>query len=238
VALLARSFNDMAARLEEQERLRTEFITNAAHELRTPLTNLVGYLEALRDGIVAPTQETFASLREEADRLVRLAHSLDALAAGDRAGEALLMPLDVRQAIEMAVELALPQFDRRRIAVSVNVQADLRGRADPDHFAQILANLLQNAVRYTPEGGRVTITAAPEPDGITVAVANTGEGIPADDLPHVFERFYRVEKSRDRERGGAGIGLAIVKQLVERGGGSVGVESRDGLTRFWFRIPV
>ncbi|TMD60763.1 MAG: HAMP domain-containing histidine kinase [Chloroflexi bacterium] len=237
VALLARSFNQMAERLEEQERMRAEFIANAAHELRTPLTNLVGYLEALRDGVVAPTQETFASLREEADRLVRLARSLDLLALGDRELGTPLVELDLREAVEMAVELVLPQFERRGIAVSLEVPTGIVGRANPDHLAQVLANLLQNALRYTPSGGRVTITAESGDSVATVSVANTGEEIPAADLPHVFERFYRVDKSRDRARGGAGIGLAIVKQLVELGGGSVGAESRAGLTRVWFRIP-
>src|SRR3989442_6716777 len=237
VALLAHSFNQMAERLEEQERMRAEFIANAAHELRTPLTNLVGYLEALGDGVVAPTPETFASLREEADRLVRLARSLDALAVGDREVDAPFVELDLREAIEMAVELVLPQFERRGIAVSIQVPSGVVGRANPDHLAQVLANLLQNALRYAPSGGRVTITAEPGDRAATVTVTNTGDEIPAADLPHVFERFYRVDKSRDRTRGGAGIGLAIVKQLVELGGGSVGADSRGGLTRVWFRIP-
>jgi signal transduction histidine kinase len=238
IASLAQSFNQLAARLEEQERMRSEFIANAAHELRTPLTNLLGYLEALRDGVVPATPEAFASLGEEVDRLVRLSRSLDALASGDRDENVPLADIDLREAIEMAVELALPMFERRRIALTVRVPAGLRARANGDHLAQVLANLLQNAVRYTPEGGRVTITAERSADGALVGVANSGDGIPSADLPHVFERFYRVEKSRDRARGGAGIGLAIVKQLVELGGGSVGVESASGLTRFWFRLPV
>jgi len=237
ISSLAKSFNLMAARLEEQERLRAEFVANAAHELRTPLTNLVGYLEALRDGVVAPSAETFASLREEADRLVRLARSLDELAVGDRDRDPPLEPVDLRQAIEMAVELALPSFERQRIALAVRVPDGLAARANPDHLAQVLANLLQNAVRYTPERGEVTVSAETDDGEIVVTVSNTGDGIPSADLPHVFERFYRVEKSRDRARGGAGIGLAIVKQLVELGGGRVGVESAGGLTRVWFRVP-
>ena len=237
ISSLATSFNLMAARLEEQERLRAEFVANAAHELRTPLTNLVGYLEALRDGVVAPSAETFASLREEADRLVRLARSLDELAVGDRDRDPPLEPVDLRQAIEMAVELALPSFERQRIALAVRVPDGLAARANPDHLAQVLANLLQNAVRYTPERGEVTVSAETDDGEVVVTVSNTGDGIPSADLPHVFERFYRVEKSRDRARGGAGIGLAIVKQLVELGGGRVGVESAGGLTRVWFRVP-
>ena len=237
IVSLAQSFNQLAARLDEQERMRSEFIANAAHELRTPLTNLLGYLEALRDGVVSATPEAFTSLGEEVDRLVRLSRSLDALAAGDHDDDVQLVDLDLREAIEMAVEFALPMFERRGIALTVRVPDGLRARANRDHLAQVLANLLQNAVRYTPAGGHVTIAAERVGEEAVVGVSNSGEGIPSADLPHVFERFYRVEKSRDRARGGAGIGLAIVKQLVELGGGTVGVESTTGLTRFWFRLP-
>ena len=111
-------------------------------------------------------------------------------------------------------------------------------RAEPDGLAQVLANLLQNASRYTPRGGRASIDAERARSRVLVSITNTGEGIPADDLPHVFERFYRVEKSRDAARGGAGIGLAIVKQLVEGFGGRVGADSNSHFTRFWFSLPI
>ncbi len=238
IASLADSFNQMTDRLEENEQTRREFIANAAHELRTPLTNLQGYLEALRDGVVAADRATFESLHEEAERLVRLSRSLDALAEGELAmGPPVLVELDLAASIESAVELAAPAFERRAIRVSVDVPSGLRARANPDHLAQVLANLLQNAVRYTPEGGRVALSAEARPGDVLVSVTNTGEGIPPADLRRVFERFYRVEKSRDRARGGAGIGLAIVKRLVELGGGRVGAESRGGVTRFWFSLP-
>jgi signal transduction histidine kinase len=238
VLSLADSFNQMAESLEEQERLRREFIINAAHELRTPLTNLQGYLEALRDGVLAPGPAIFGSLHEEVDRLVRLSHSLDALAVGDAQSEPIpVESIDLTAAIRSAVELARPAFDRRQITIEMRLPAHLGARSHPDQLAQVLANLLQNASRYTPEGGRVTVTAEARPADILVSVANSGDGIPGPDLPHVFERFYRVEKSRDRARGGAGIGLAIVKQLVEASGGRVGVESEFGLTRFWFTVP-
>jgi signal transduction histidine kinase len=116
--------------------------------------------------------------------------------------------------------------------------AALPARADPDRLAQVLANLLTNAVRYTPAGGAITVGAERRSGDALVSVSNTGDRIPPEDLDRVFERFYRVEKSRDRARGGAGIGLAIVKQLVESFGGRVGAESRVGLTRIWFSIPV
>jgi signal transduction histidine kinase len=236
---LTDSFNRMAERLEGQERLREEFVVNAAHELRTPLTNLRGYLEALREGVIEPSRETFDSLREEVERLVRLSRSLDALAQGDlRTRPPELREIDLASAIDSAVELVQPVFERRGIAWEVRTPRPLHARANPDHVAQVLANLLQNATRYTPSGGRVAVTASARPNDALVSVTNTGDGIPATDLPHVFERFFRVERSRDRARGGAGIGLAIVKQLVELGGGHVGAESADGTTRFWFSFPV
>jgi two-component system sensor histidine kinase BaeS len=237
IASLADSFNQMAASLEEQERMRRDFIANAAHELRTPLTNLQGYLEALRDGVIVADRSTYESLWDEAERLVRLSRSLDALAEGDAARAPALEPVDLAAAVRSAVELAQPAIERAGLHLDVAVPPALPARANPDHLAQVLANLLSNAARYTPPGGTVSVRAERRPADLLVSVANSGEPIPADDLERVFERFYRVEKSRDRARGGAGIGLAIVKQLVEAGGGRVGAESTDGQTRFWFSVP-
>ena len=237
---LAESFNEMARQIGEQERMRREFVSNAAHELRTPLTNLQGYLEALRDGVLTADRATFVSLHEEVDRLVRLSRALDALAEGDteaRATEA-IHEIDLREAIASAVELHSAALERRALHVDLDLPPTLRGRADPDHLDQVLANLLQNAVRYTPEGGRVSVAAEQRSFDVLVSITNTGGGIPPEDLAHVFERFYRVDKSRDRSSGGAGIGLAIVKSLVELGGGRVGAESSPGQTRFWFSLPV
>jgi two-component system, OmpR family, sensor histidine kinase BaeS len=238
LASLADSFNRMAQSLAEQEQQRTDFIANAAHELRTPLTNLQGYLEALRDGVIAPTPEQFRSLHEEAQRLVRLSRSLEALAVTQRAeGLVSSASVDVVQAIRSAYEVARPAFEAKAIAVDISLPDGLYARAEPDGLAQVLANLLQNASRYTPAGGSAAINASGQRSRVLVTVSNTGDGIPDSDLPHVFERFYRVEKSRDAARGGAGIGLAIVKQLVEAFGGRVGADSDGRLTRFWFSLP-
>jgi two-component system, OmpR family, sensor histidine kinase BaeS len=235
---LADSFNQMASALERQEEMRRDFIANAAHELRTPLTNLQGYLEALRDGVITADRATYESLHEEADRLVRLSRSLDALAEGDAGTSSpRLVELDLGSAIRSAIDLAAPSAERAGLRVETDVPAALPARADPDRLAQVLANLLSNAVHHTPAGGLISVRAERRPGDVLVSVANTGDGIPAEDLDRVFERFYRVEKSRDRARGGAGIGLAIVKQLVESFGGRVGAESQGGLTRFWFSIP-
>ena len=237
IVSLADSFNQMAASLEEQERMRREFIANAAHELRTPLTNLKGYLEALRDGVIPPDRATFESLGEEAERLVRLSHGLDTLAAGDAAGPPALVELDLAEAVRAAVELVAPAARAAGFEITVTLPPRLPARGDPDQIAQVLGNLLQNALRYTAPGGRIEIGAERRPADILVSVTTTGESIPSADLPHVFERFYRVDKSRDRARGGAGIGLSIVKQIVEGHGGSVGAESADGVTRVWFSLP-
>jgi len=238
LASLADSFNQMAAELEESERQRRDIIANTAHELRTPLTNLEGYLEAIRDGVIEPDQGTYESLLEETERLARLARSLDDLALGDSAHKtAHPVEVDLAALLAAATELTRPTFEARRLTLERRWPQPLPARADPDQFAQVLVNLLQNAARYAPDGGTVTLTAEPRDDTVLVSLSNGGEAIPAEDLPHVFERFYRVEKSRDRALGGAGIGLAIVKQLVEGWGGRVGAESASGRTRFWFSLP-
>src|SRR5438445_1633588 len=190
VVSLADSFNQMARSLADQERERRDFIINAAHEMRTPLTNLQGYLEALRDGVIAPTPEQFGSLHEEAQRLVRLSRSLDALAdnePGDRI--AACQDVDLPQAVRSAFEVARPAFEAKEIDVEMHVPAGLVARAEPDGLAQVLANLLQNASRYTPRGGRASIDAERARSRVLVSITNTGEGIPADDLPHLFHRF-------------------------------------------------
>lgn len=234
---LADSFNQMAAALQDQERDRQDLISNFAHELRTPLTNLEGYLQALRDGVMAPTPELFGSLEEEVQRLLRLSRSLDVLAGGARVEPEVAPNVDLVEIIQGAVRLCRPALDQNHLELALRLPSRLQVRADPDRLAQVVLNLLQNAARYTQAHGRVVVTAGTAQETALVSVTNSGTGIADADLPFLFERFYRVEKSRDTSRGGAGLGLPIVKQLVEEAGGRVGVESRDGLTRFWFSLP-
>jgi signal transduction histidine kinase len=238
LVVLADSFNQLSHELERQEQLRVELIENFAHELRTPLTSLIAYLDGMADGVVEPSPDVLRSLREEVERLDRLSRSLDALTEPEAvvSGEA-RTELDLAAAIRSAVAIAAPGFERARVRVGLDVPPRLPALAVPDHLRQVLANLLQNALRYTPQGGTVTVAARREQDSLLVSVVNSGEPIPSSDLPRVFERFYRVDRSRDRATGGAGIGLAIVKQLVEQAGGSVGAESGAGHTRFWFSLP-
>ncbi len=233
---LAAAYNIMAERLAEQEAVRREFVVNASHELRTPLTNLQGYLEALRDGVIPPDPATFGSLREEVDRLTRLAASLDILAGGEGERPA-AGPVDLAATVRASADLVAPALARRSVDLAVDVDPSLAIHGRSDELTQVLANLLQNAVRYTPAGGRVRVRAARSPEGVVVEVSNSGPGIPPEDLPRVWERFYRVEKSRDRARGGAGVGLAIVKRIVEDAGGRVGATSDAEWTTFWLRLP-
>jgi signal transduction histidine kinase len=238
IADLAETFNEMAAALEEQERLRREFVANAAHELRTPLTNLQGYLEALRDEVIPADRETFQSLWEEAERLVRLARSLDSLPDPATAGmQRELVEVDLAAVGRAAADLAAPGLAAARLEFQVELAPSLPVLADPDGLKQVIGNLLQNALRYTPPPGVVHLRVELRDRVVRVEVSNSGPGIPPADLPHVFERFYRVEKSRDAARGGAGIGLAIVRELVTSFGGTVGVASAGGRTTVWFEIP-
>ncbi|HEY8237893.1 MAG TPA: HAMP domain-containing sensor histidine kinase [Candidatus Limnocylindrales bacterium] len=236
VRALANAFNVMVDRLAEQDAVRREFVVNASHELRTPLTNLQGYLEALRDGVLPPDPQTFDSLREEVDRLTRLASSLDLLAGAD---DERPMPVDVDLGalVRASLELTAPSFARRSIAVDSSIAPGIVVHARGDELAQVVSNLLQNALRYTPSGGEVRVTLATDAGHAQVRVSNSGSEIPAEDLPRVWERFFRVERSRDRASGGAGIGLAIVKRLIEEAGGRVGASSEAGVTTFWFSLP-
>jgi len=236
VRALANAFNVMVDRLAEQDAVRREFVVNASHELRTPLTNLQGYLEALRDGVLPPDPATFDSLREEVDRLTRLASSLDALAGAD---DQRPMPedVDLGALVRSGLELAGPSLARRSVRFTSDIAPGLIVHARADELAQVVSNLLQNAIRYTPSGGAVAVSVARDGTEVVVRITNTGSEIPADDLPRVWERFFRVERSRDRATGGAGIGLAIVKRLVEEAGGRVGAASESGRTTFWFSLP-
>jgi signal transduction histidine kinase len=235
---LADSFNQLSTQLEQQERERVELIENFAHELRTPLTNLLGLLHGMRDGVVEPGPEVLDALREEVERLHRLSMSLDALTeSGSADPGARLVRLDLVALIRSAADLSAPGFERAGVRVELDLPTHLPAFAVPDHLSQVLSNLLQNAQRYTPAGGTVTVSARREGGSLLVCVANTGAQLAASHLARVFERFYRVDPSRDRATGGAGIGLAIVKQLVEQAGGRVGADSHAGTTRFWFSIP-
>jgi len=235
---LADSLNRMAESLETLERLRKDLVANVAHELRTPLTNLRGYLEAIREGVASASPETIASLHEDVMGLVRLVEALHALTLLDaRLPRLQLEDVDLRTLLDRLVERYRAQFVARDIAVEKQLAESVSVRADRDLVAQAAQNLLDNALKYTPGGGKVAVDMNAANGVVRIAVSNTGDGIAREDLPFIFERFFRAEKSRSRESGGAGIGLAIVKEVAGVHGGQVGADSADGVTTVWFTVP-
>ncbi len=242
LAELGESFNQMAASLEEVERRRLSLIGDVAHELRTPLSTIEGYAEGLLDGVMEATPETFALIHREAGRLRRLVDDLQELSRAE-ARQLTLHPRPVapRHLVEAAVARLRPQFEEKGLGLTVEVSEKLREvLADEDRAAQVLTNLLGNALRYTPSGGNVTVRARVLDGQVEFVVSDTGLGIAPEHLPHLFERFYRVDRSRSRAAGGSGIGLTIAKHLVEAHGGSIRAESPgpgQGST-FSFTLPI
>ncbi len=238
---LAMTFNDMAATLEATERRRRELVGDIAHELRTPIATLEGYLEGLLDGMVQPEPATWARLHDEAGRLRRLVDDLQELSRAE-ARQIPLAPqsLDTADLVGAAIDRLAVSFADKQLGLTCDVARDLpRVRADPNRAIQVLSNLLTNALRYTPSPGEVHVAVRPISGAVEFSVRDTGVGIAPEDLPRVFERFYRVDKSRSRALGGSGIGLTIARALVEAMGGHIWAESAgpgQGAT-FRFTLP-
>jgi signal transduction histidine kinase len=240
VGRLAGAFNTMAASLARAEDLRRNLVADVAHELRTPLAVLRADLEALQDGVYQPSPERLAALYEETDLLARLVADLHELSLAEAGQLAMARrPTDLAQVCQQTVAVMATQAAARGVSLVVGQAADgAISNVDPDRIGQVLRNLLSNALRHTPAGGSVTLDCRSEGKHIMLSVRDTGMGIKAEDLPHIFDRFYRGEKSRARATGGAGLGLAIVKQLVEAHGGAVWAESTPGQgATFYIRLP-
>jgi two-component system, OmpR family, sensor histidine kinase BaeS len=238
---LSASFNAMAAALEETEQRRREFITDVSHELRTPLSTLQGYMEGLMDGVVEPSEETWALLYAEAERMRRLVDDLGRLARAE-AGRLDLHVIHAspEELVGRAVEGMLSLYAEKGVRLESAVPAVTPPVvADADRAVQVLTNLLGNALRHTPGEGRVGVEVDTRDDDVLFRVSDTGVGIAPEHLPRVFERFYRVEKSRSREGGGSGLGLAISRALVEAMGGRIWAESEGSNkgTTFAFTLP-
>jgi signal transduction histidine kinase len=241
IGQLGHAFNAMAEGLTRTEQLRQTMVADVAHELRTPLTNLRGYLEALRDGVASPGPDVLASLYDEAVLLSQLVDDLQDLALSDAGQLTLRRELtDVNELVASAVRTVQPEAARRGLQVELSEQGEsMPVWVDVRRIGQVLRNLLANAVAYTPAGGHITVSATARDSELTVNVADSGQGIPSEHLPNVFERFYRADSSRARATGGAGIGLAIVKQLVEAHGGAVQAQSVVGVgSTFSFTLPL
>ena len=242
IADLGRTFNSMAEDLEQAEQQRRSLMADVAHELRTPLSNIQGYLEAVRDGLMQPDNRTIDTIHQQVLHLTFLVEDLRLLALADAGALRLYRdPDSLEQALSKSIEAVQPRAESRGISISMDIPPDFPlVEMDRTRIAQVVGNLLENAISHTPEGGLVSVTAEVTTNGrARVSVADTGTGIPADDLPLVFERFYRVDPSRTRSTGGAGLGLTIAKQLVEAHGGSIYAESEPGEgSRFTFELPL
>ncbi|MFC1953129.1 sensor histidine kinase [Chloroflexota bacterium] len=238
---LARTFNVMAENLERNEQLQRNMIADIAHELRTPLSNLKGYLEAVREKVIKPDEKTIRTLDEEASLLSRLVSDLQELSLAE-AGELTMdrQPQSIIELINLTVVTLRAQATEKGISLSSDIADNLPlVSIDSQRISQVLRNLLENALVHSEKGDTITISAHEENKWVEVSVLDTGEGIPTEDLPSIFDRFYRVDKSRTRATGSSGLGLTIARRLVEAHGGIINAQSKPGEgSRFYFTIPV
>jgi len=242
LAQLAISFNQMAEKLTQTEKMRRELIADISHELRTPLTTIKGFLEGILDGILEANPETFHQIYSEADRLQKLVADLQEISRVEAGAVQLeLERVNLAKQVETVTLRLRPQFEEKGVELKVDAPPNLpEVRADPDRITQVLINLVGNALQYTPSGGQVSVSATKVEDHIQIRIQDTGIGIPTEHLPHVFTRFYRIDKSRSRAGGGSGIGLTIAKHFVEAHHGHIWAESAgSGLdATFTFQIPI
>jgi two-component system sensor histidine kinase BaeS len=241
LGVLARAFNEMAGALASAEASRGRLLSDVAHELRTPLATIDAHLEGLADGVVAPEEQTWHILRAETARLRRLSEDIARVSrAEERQLDLRLEIVRPAQLLESAARAQRPAFDAKRVELTVDVEHHVPAvELDPDRAREVLALLLDNALRHTQPGGRVTLFARRAGSDAVLAVEDTGDGLEPSDLERVFERFYRVDPSRSRDRGGSGIGLTIARAIVEAHGGRLWAESpgRGHGSRFLLQLP-
>ncbi len=239
---LAQAFNRMAASLEVAEQQRRNLTADVAHELRTPLHILQGNLEGLQDGVYEPTQEQFEAMLEETHLLTRLVDDLQTLSLAEAGQLPLhLAPVKIDELLADVATSFSGQAEAAniRLSVTLDLPPEFVIQADGDRLDQVISNLVSNSLRHTPSGGSIVLSASPLPDGVRLSVKDSGEGIPPEDLPFVFERFWRGDRSRTRQgKAGSGLGLAIVRQLVKAHGGTIEAASQPGAgTTFTIDLP-
>lgn len=242
---LTKTFNTMAEGLENAEWQRRNMVADVAHELRTPLTNIRGYVEAVRDGLLPADGSTMENIHRQTMYLSKLVEDLRLLAETEAADFQLdLEPASLAEVVSCSVDAFRPQAQATGLVITFSSNPELevsecQVKLDRMRIEQVMSNLLQNAIAHTPAGGKIDVTMRGTDQAVCVTVADTGEGIPSEDLPHVFDRLYRVDASRTRSTGGAGLGLTIARQLIEAHGGTIRVESTPGEgSTFTFTLPL
>jgi len=227
-AHLARAFNQMAERLESVETTRRRLFGDLAHEIRTPVSVIEAYIEAVEDGVKTLDRETVATLRDQTGRLVRFSEDVAALAQAEEGyGSIAPQQVDPETLIAATLSTATDRYAAKEVLLRSDVAPDLPPVwLDPQRISQVLGNLLDNALRHTPPKAHVDVVATSDTSQLTITVTDSGDGIAAEQLPHLFERFYRADVGRDRSHGGAGIGLAIAKAITEAHGGRINAASR------------
>ncbi|MCH7553203.1 MAG: HAMP domain-containing protein [Chloroflexi bacterium] len=242
IGQLGRTFNAMASRLEDAERQRRSLMADVAHELRTPLSNIQGYVEAMRDGVMEPRHETLDTLHQQVAHLIRLVEDLRLLALAEAGALDLYRePHDVSDVLQSCAVAFQPRAEAA--SLSLRLEEAIRMplvSMDRGRIEQVIHNLIENAILHGESGGRITLSVTAEGGRVArITVADTGAGIPGEDLPHIFDRLYRVDPSRARTTGGAGLGLTIAKQLIEAHGGRIWAESVIGEgSRFIIELPL
>jgi signal transduction histidine kinase len=227
---LTQAFNSMSRAVSQANQLRKQMTADIAHDLRTPLTVIAGYVESMQEGVLEPNPERLEIIHSEIERLQRMVEDLRTLSRAD-AGELALVrqPIAPRSLLERIAAVYGHAAGQKQVTLVVNAAEGLpEVNVDEARMMQVLGNLLDNALRYTPEGGTITLSAAREEKDVALAVQDTGPGIAPEDLPRVFERFYRADKSRAEAEGASGLGLAIARVLVVAHGGEIRAESAPG----------
>lgn len=229
LAELGHALNHLTKELQKQEEYRKNLTSDITHELRTPLATLKSHMEALKDGIWQPTPERIHSCYEEIERLIHLVGDLEQL----QGVESPVFELnrkneDIVEIVAQCVKTMESAYVQKKVRLNHIAQGKIIGSVDRHRVSQILMNLLSNALKFTPTGGHVTIKVEDEKEYVSIIVKDTGIGIPPKEIPKIYERFYRVDKSRSRKLGGSGIGLTIVKKLVEAHHGSIHIDSEVG----------
>ncbi|SDG32212.1 sensor histidine kinase [Desulfosporosinus hippei] len=240
VGQLAKAFNSMADNLDRQETLRKQFTADIAHELRTPLTSIKSYIEAFQDGVLLADQENLCSIHEEINRLVDLSSDLKDLNVAEIGGIHLnLKSVDLNHLIQKIIYGLYPLIREKKLALNWQPPNESLGiLGDERLLTRLFYNIIHNAYRYSDPGGQIDLTLTQTLDSVEIKISNTGMGISEEDLPLIFERFYRGDKSRTRETGGTGIGLALVRQITQLHHGTIAVQSKIGCsTEFIIKLP-